>query len=236
MLVNEQTNVKVRADCDKCSGFTLHTVVKEHKISLLDCIDEDVDVGWQIIECCGCQSIRFRSYEEIDVPHTPSDGQRRRMQVKACVFPNARAAQALRQPGFAPEIVKDSKQTLVPCNVIKMYRETLSAYNCHIHTLAGLGLRTVVEAVCLDRGIKGGSLEAKIDKLVELKHLTAAQAALLHEERYLGNAAAHEIATPERQDLIDGLEIIEGLLNTLYILPHKAEQMRLRRTQNTDQA
>ena len=62
-----------------------------------------------------------------------------------------------------------------------------------------------------------------------IKTCSASQAALLHEERYLGNAALHELETPSKQAIEDGLGIVEGLMNTIYILPHKAERLRSRR-------
>ena len=45
----------------------------------------------------------------------------------------------------------------------------------------------------------------------------------------LGNAALHEMETPSVQDIEDGLEIVEGLINTIYILPSKAERLKKRR-------
>jgi hypothetical protein len=110
-----------------------------------------------------------------------------------------------------------------------MYKETNDALNANIRTLAGGGLRATVEAICLDNGITSGTLLGKIDELAKQNLLTKAQADLLHEERYLGNAALHELATPSTQDIEDGLGIIEGLINTIYILPTKAERLKKRR-------
>jgi len=103
------------------------------------------------------------------------------------------------------------------------------ALNANIRTLAGAGLRATVEAICLDNKIKDGNLRNKIDELANRNLLTAAQAELLHEERYLGNAALHEMETPPIQDIEDGLQIVEGLINTIYILPSKAKRLKERR-------
>jgi hypothetical protein len=86
-----------------------------------------------------------------------------------------------------------------------------------------------VEDICIDKNINGSSLLKKIDALASQGYLTAAQADLLHEERYIGNAALHEMATPSKQDLEDGLEIVEGLIRTIYILPYKAKRLKVRR-------
>ena len=122
-----------------------------------------------------------------------------------------------------------ARQPLVPENVWKMYRETIDCLNAKARTLAGGGLRATVEAICLDQGITQGSLQSKIDELAKRHLLTVSQAELLHEERYIGNAALHEMSTPTAQDLEDGLGIVEGLINTIYVLASKAERLRKRR-------
>ncbi|TWW11529.1 hypothetical protein E3A20_04650 [Planctomyces bekefii] len=109
---------------------------------------------------------------------------------------------------------------------MKMYEETLAALDAAALTLAGGGLRATVEAICRNQGITNGTLEKKIDSLVQKQLLTSSQAELLHEERYIGNAALHEMTTPSAVDVEDGLQIVEGLINTIYILPEKAKRLK----------
>jgi hypothetical protein len=53
-----------------------------------------------------------------------------------------------------------------------------------------------VEAICIDRKVSGQDLQKKIDDLVSKGLLEKPQVDLLHEERYIGNAALHEILPP----------------------------------------
>lgn len=46
----------------------------------------------------------------------------------------------------------------------------------------------------------------------------------------MGNDAIHEMKTPSKQDLLDGLRIIEGLMNALYILPTHAKRLKSSRS------
>jgi hypothetical protein len=62
-----------------------------------------------------------------------------------------------------------------------------------------------VEAICIDRKVSGQDLQKKIDDLVSKGLLEKPQADLLHEERYIGNAALHEILPPAKQEIEDGL-------------------------------
>ena|SRR6266403_1790607 len=77
--------------------------------------------------------------------------------------------------------------------------------------------------------LQSALLVDKIDELAKRNLLTSAQVELLHEERYIGNAALHELETPSPQDIEDGLGIVEGLINTIYILPSKAKRLKERR-------
>ena len=91
-------------------------------------------------------------------------------------------------------------------------------------------MRAIVEALCQDKNVQGGNLQEKIDNLARQGFLATPQAELLHEERYLGNAALHEIVAPSKLDVQDGFDIIETLLTTIYILPDKADRLRAKRT------
>jgi hypothetical protein len=209
--------------CKECGNdFRNHRVLFEHKNTF-----EDGDGGWshdichQLIECMGCECIRYRRYSMSQertneyhehVPHNIS------------VFPDDGGDTLTRSAlDFGND---DDFVPLVPENVVKMYRETVTALNSGARTLAGGGLRATVEAICLAQGITTGNLQKKIDALDKQNLLTKAQADLLHEERYIGNAALHELATPSKSDIEDGLQIVEVLINTIYVLPAKAKRLR----------
>jgi hypothetical protein len=49
----------------------------------------------------------------------------------------------------------------------------------------------------------------------------------LHAIRFLGNDAAHEIKEPNQSDIRVALEIVEHLLNTVFILERKAARLDL---------
>lgn len=111
----------------------------------------------------------------------------------------------------------------------RIYTETIIAFNAGALTLAGGGLRAIVEAICIDRKVSGHNLQMKIDDLAAKGLLAKPQADLLHEERYIGNAALHEILPPAKQEIEDGLVIVEGLINTIYVLPLRAQRLREKR-------
>jgi hypothetical protein len=177
----------------------------------------------RLVECMGCESIKYvaSSQEFYGYDSDESDYK---------VYPDAPGTSKRREPAISPDdAIGDDGKPLVPEQVWKMYKETLDALNAGVRTLAGGGLRATVEAICLNNGIENGNLQVKINELAKKNLLTNAQAELLHEERYLGNAALHELATPSPQDLEDGLGIVEGLITTIYVLPSKAQRLKQRR-------
>lgn len=176
----------------------------------------------------GCKTIKYVisecAYERDDVPPWENE------ETDIAMYPDAPRIGQHRLPVISQDQATDAEgKLLIPATVWKMYKETVDALNAGIRTLAGGGLRATVEAICLDKNIRDGNLQNKINELVRQNLLTTAQAELLHEERYIGNAALHELETPSAQDIEDGIGIVEGLINTIYILPFKAKRLKERR-------
>lgn len=171
---------------------------------------------YQICKCAGCNDIRFRieSHNSEDIDY---DSDKRVVYEK--VYPEAK------------EESRPSIETVdLPDPVARIYKDTVIAKDAGAMILAGGGLRAIVEALCQDKEVPGSNLQDKIDNLARQGYLATPQADLLHEERYLGNAALHEIVAPSRQDLQDGFDIIETLLATIYLLPDKARRLQQKRT------
>ena len=72
-------------------------------------------------------------------------------------------------------------------------------------------------------------LQGKINGLYEKGKLTKESAEILHEHRFLGNSALHELSLPSKEELNLAIEIVENILDTLYEIPHKASQLKSKR-------
>ncbi|KKK98097.1 hypothetical protein LCGC14_2646170, partial [marine sediment metagenome] len=173
------------------------------------------ETEYEIIQCVGCDSVRFRTLswdtESVD-PYTGKAVATDR------VYPEP--APAGRQPMDTHEL---------PERVARIYVEATKAFNAGAMILSGGGLRAIVEAICKAQAVPGANLAAKIDALAQQGLLAPPQAELLHEERYIGNEALHEVEPPRTQDLADGFLIIDHLLATIYILPKKAKRLKAAR-------
>ncbi len=207
--------------CEDCGGNYRHNrLLYEQKRSFAD--DEDGlnsrTVHHQMIECMGCRAIRYRTYT---IAHHEGEDE---YSVPTFVYPS----KAKSKCGRAAADFTDTETLAVhaPKVVERIYNETIDCFNAGAYTLAGGGLRATVEAICKDLGVVDGALQTKIDELVKKSFLTANQAKLLHEERYIGNAALHELESPTKEELEDGLQIIETMIRTIYLLEVKADRLR----------
>ena len=94
--------------------------------------------------------------------------------------------------------------------------------NCYL--LSGVGLRAVIEAVCIEQSITGRNLEVKINNLVKNKLITEKDANRLHSIRFLGNDSVHEMDVPNEAKLRAAIEIVEHMLKNLYLIDIEASE------------
>ena len=163
-----------------------------------------------MVKCCGCEHVSFdvETYEESNVRYD-RDG-REEMYSEHVSYP---------EPEGLLKPIETSWE--FPSDVLRIYRETVKAINTECYTLAAAGFRAVIESICLDKQISGKTLEIKINNMKKAGIITMEDRDRLHSVRFLGNDSVHEIKTPERRTLLVVLEIIEGILKSLYIYEEK---------------
>jgi hypothetical protein len=122
----------------------------------------------------------------------------------------------------------------LPLKLSKLYKETVDAYNDKLYILCTAGLRTLIEGICIDKEIKKGNLEKKIDKLTSI--LPENIVKNLHSFRFMGNKALHELATPNKNDLSLAIEVCEDLMNFIYELDYKASQLNVKNTRKRNKS
>lgn len=219
----------MKSYCSTCCRPTNQKVLKEEILSY-----HEEESGWwddttyQIIQCMGCDTISFRRlYNDISMQQNNDE--------------DTTTEELYPKRGIHSRPIKAFRN--VPVDIKKVYLETIEAYNNNLTLLCGVGIRAVLEGICIDKGIKDGTfansggkeikskgLDGKIYGLASNGYLTSDNAEVLHELRFLGNAAVHELATPSTEDLSMAIEIIELVLDNIYELKHKAKHLMRKRT------
>ena len=108
----------------------------------------------------------------------------------------------------------------LPDKLVKLYKESVEAYNYNQHILCTAGLRALIEGVCINKNIDGRTLYDKIENLISLLPKNIVKN--LHSFRFMGNMAVHELEPPSKSDLKLAIEVSEDLLNYLFDLDYKA--------------
>ena len=222
-------NEKQRVFCNRCACVTIHSICAKEEVKGKD---DKHPLWWydsyEILKCDGCLTMcsKHTSWFSEDcradgkpVVHIKYYPQRSNMQMEPDEIDNL------------PTVVK------------KVYHEAIGAYNAGLKLSCAAALRAILEAICSDKQIKGGqvtkqgnsqlsmTLEGKINGLQELGFITAEQAELLHEARFLGNDALHEHEVPTIIVLLSAIDIIEHMLISIYEIKDRAKELIARRQQ-----
>ena len=234
---NTTKNEEFKALCVKCDGRTKHRVLQS--IDKMCSLEEDGDGietvdHYQIIQCQGCETISFRHVNWFsEFVDSESDGLSERL------YP-MRSETTLETKSFRN----------APTEIRRIYRETIDCFNNDNMTLCAAGLRAIVEGICADQGVKDGpfeikkadgttikkrqtDLKGKISGLCEKGILTAGNSKVLHEHRFLGNEAVHQLSQPSTEELRLAIEIVEHTLDSLYEIPEKAVELQRKRVKRT---
>lgn len=215
--------------CPECHRETDHLIVEAVNVYFRGEYDSEFSVDgatdYQIIECQGCHTFSFRT----EGWFSEDDGRNINLYPK-------------RSEDELPvrDLLRINRKTI---KLRKIYREVIQTYNNELYTLCAAGLRSIIEGICAERNISDGQVEytdkngdkkasrskklqGKIAGLAEKDVLTKDNAEILHELRFLGNEAVHELATPQPEELQLGIEIIEHILENIYDLPAKAKELK----------
>lgn len=218
----------MKSYCSNCKTATNQVVLKEEIRKYSN--PEDgwwEETNYQIIQCAGCEEITFRKlYNDIswqsgsDEDTTSQD-----------LFPQ-RNAQSRPLNNYRG----------LPNKIYAIYKETIDSFNGQLSLLSSVGVRAIIEAICLDKGITQGNVKNKVGKAITSKKLdgkiaglaeqgllTPGNADILHECRFLGNDAVHEIYHPPLDELSLAIDIIELVIENIYMIGRKAGQLRNRR-------
>jgi len=237
---NKTKDQKCKVYCTQCKRETNHIILQSvdcdgsEVIGYYEKIPQTIDWSnnYQIIQCQGCEAISFRHL------HYFSED---RQQLGEDEWDDGCSTWLYPKRSGKTRTIKDYYN--VPNILRRIYRETFECFNNDALTLCAAGLRAIIEGICADQKITKGpvtkkkpdgseyivrknDLEGKIAGLGEKGILTRQNATILQEHRFLGNDAVHKLSQPSQDELILAMEIVEHILDSLYEVPDKAEELQ----------
>jgi len=115
----------------------------------------------------------------------------------------------------------------LPRQISKLYDEVQTVFTQDANILAGVGLRMLIEAICLEQNIQGKNLQIKIEELHVKGLISKNEIPILDKLREIGNSSVHEIKTFPINKLKYALDIINHVLKSIYILPAINKKLKL---------
>lgn len=116
----------------------------------------------------------------------------------------------------------------LPKVLVNLYEEVSTAFRSQSEILAGVGLRMLVEAICMEQKVEGANLQKKIVSLRENGFISANEEPILDKLRLIGNVAAHQIKGMSLEVLSYALDIINHVLKSIYILPKINKKIKIK--------
>lgn len=204
----------VKAHCNSCLKQTNHILVAERKV-----IWEDEDDGidgenrYEIVSCCGCDSVGFRRVST-DCIHLNKQGEPRE-EIK--YFPSAISR---RRPEWlsVPFWVEHGE-------IESLLNEIYVAIHEDLRVLVATGVRTLIDMVVTEKVGDVGDFPSKLSAVEKSGFISPSNREFLEVTIDAGSASAHRGFKPSQKDLNLLLDITENLISSIYILPDEIKAL-----------
>jgi len=166
-----------------------------------------------LVECNGCETISFRKeYHDYEVYYQIGNDEYTH-DITIDTYPHT-----IKNHNHIESVYE------IPNIVRSIYKESILAIQEGAYTLAGLGLRASIEAICNDKNVNGSNLQIRINAMSRSGLISKSDAARLHAIRFMGNDAAHEIKKAKEQSVLIALKIIEHILLSVYVFEEEVSE------------
>jgi hypothetical protein len=217
----------MKTHCNYCSNETNHRILHTEKTGWSHEIDEysSVDGGdnYILLVCAGCDNIKLLRQSWFSEA-TDDQG---RPEIQETSYPPATDR---RKPDWFSDItdVFDFDENSEPHAVKGMLLEIYVACQNDQRRLAAMGVRALLEHIMV---IKVGDLrtfQEKLDKFLEERYISISQKNALDNVLEAGHAAMHRFYNPSKNDLKIVVDIVENIIQTVFIHEKAAAQVAKR--------
>jgi hypothetical protein len=203
-----KTKEITKAPCRTCLRETKHKVLASRQISDSEEIEGVGEVSWEddyeMLECCGCQTVVLR--------HTAYWSEDPETTVSYHPPPVSRAF--------------PTWKSKLPLRFRSLVDEVYAALHADSRRLALMGARTLVDMLMLDKIGDVGSFQHKLEQLEKRGLVGRQNRDFLAVALDAGNAAAHRGYQPKKEQINHAMDIVENLLQAVYVLEGSAEELK----------
>jgi hypothetical protein len=210
-----------RLHCNECGRLTNHTILHKESDHWSDAIEigEDQEASimgggtYSTVKCLGCDTISYLT-ETWFSEETEPNGQ---PIINAKRYP---PSMARRHPEWFTNLLS------LPLDIREFLGEIYVALQNGTLRLCALGTRALIEQIMVAKVGDAGTLGDNIEAFLNAGYVAQQDHKLFREKVVeLGNAAMHRGYTPASEDLHTLLDIIEALIASIYVHPHRAAGM-----------
>lgn len=207
-----------RAHCNECHTDTNHELLFEKTHNGTEEISEDFDIDWgvqwNVLQCRGCNSMTMKRVawnSEFYDEKGPIDD--------TTFFP----PRTFRE---RPKWLKDrTVARLLPACIDDLFDELYVTLQNDCRASAAMLIRAVFETVMISKVGDNKSFTANLDKFQHEGFITSKQRIVIEPMLEAGHATIHRSYMPKREDLVVLVDIIEGVMNLVYVQTPRAEKL-----------
>jgi hypothetical protein len=158
-----------------------------------------------MIECCGCETVSLRC----------TDSCPDRLYNEIGYFPPRVSRRLPHWFGGLTDLA-----------IRSLLREVYAALHANSCRLAMMGARAVIDLAMLDKVGDKGTFSEKLNALTSKGYISALNREFLEAALEAGHAATHRGHVPSVENINRAMDIIENLVQTVYVLKRDADELR----------
>lgn len=197
-----------RLHCNECRRKTWHKLLKEAHDDGSEPYDGEYRIWWHIVhqmfECCGCKAVvvrRSHEFSEWD-------------------YPDVRF--------FPPRVSRHKPDWFykVPASLQSLLTEVYQSLDADTRALPLMGARALLDMVIVDKVGDVGTFSEKLKNLETQGFISQKNREILDAALEAGSAAAHRGYAPKMDDVHAVMDIVENLLQAIYVLDKVALEIK----------
>ena len=203
---------RVKARCNACHNDTWHQIIHEHSKNMSDEWNF-FNMDFQLIECCGCESVRLRTVEISDVCDRNDDGG---IIPEVKLYPQNPFRQ---RPKWLNRLIFpfNVETGFSNTQITQLIHEIYVALDGGCYRLVVMGIRALMETVMIQKVTDKGSFKKNLSNFQSQGFISSTQTAALELVLEVGHATIHRSFKPEPYQVVAALDIVENIIESIYV-------------------